>query len=309
MTRRTLEVLLVRDGRPGHEKQSLGLIASLKKRYTVRLQEVRVQPGCRAVYKAASFMWGRLSQELSDFAPDLIIGTGSHTHLPMLALQKRLGGRTVVCMSPMSLIRPHFDLCCIPRHDEIPAGNNVLLTDGPPGVNSDLGRHNPSSILVLVGGVDEKSHVWDNEAIAKSIVSAVARHSGVSWTLTTSPRTPSNFLEVFAKQQRDARIALYPFRQTPPGWLEKELQVASWVLVTEDSLSMIFEALSAGCQVATIPVAFKTDNKFVRCLHDLKNRNLIASELLSTPKSQSAVLNEAERCVGHMQQQPWWLVP
>jgi len=306
MMEKALKVLVVRDGRPGHEKQSLGIVAALTRLYDVEKREVRVEPGYKALCKSISLLVGTLPQEIVGFKPDFIIGAGSHTHFPILALRKRLGGRTIVCMSPMKIIRNRFDLCCIPRHDETTAGENILLTDGPPGLNLDLGKHDATVALVLVGGVDEKSHVWDSHAIAGNIAAILRQHPELNWTLTTSPRTPADFQGVFAQYQQGGQIDLCPFDQTPSGWLEKKLQAASWVLVTEDSLSMIFEALSAGCQVATIPVAFKAENKFVRCLQDLKDRQLICTELDSTAKNQKTVFNEADRCVSHMQQQPWW---
>nr|WP_321465032.1 ELM1/GtrOC1 family putative glycosyltransferase [uncultured Desulfobulbus sp.] len=306
MTEKTIKVLVVRDGRPGHEKQSLGIVAALTRRYGVEQREVRVEPGYKALCKSVSLLVGALPLDLAGFKPDFIIGAGSHTHFPILALQKRLGGRTIVCMSPMKVIRNRFDLCCIPRHDEMREGGNILLTDGPPGLNLDLGQHDATAALVLVGGVDEKSHVWDNHAIADKIAATLRKHPEFHWTLTTSPRTPSNFQEIFVQYQQGLQLDLCSFGQTSPGWLEKKLQAASWVLVTEDSLSMIFEALSAGCQVATIPVAFKAENKFVRCLQDLKDRRLICAELDSTDERRKNVFNEADRCVVYMQQQPWW---
>jgi mitochondrial fission protein ELM1 len=230
MTTTELRVLVVRDGRPGHEKQSLGLVAALEREYCVRRWEVRVKPGYKAIIQSFSLLVGPLPRELARFTPDLILGTGSHTHFPILALKRRLGGRTVVCMSPMRCIRNQFDLCCIPRHDGVAEKKNILLTDGPPGVNSDQGRHDPHAALVLVGGVDEKSHTWKNNAIADHIVTVLARHPEYSWRLTTSPRTPADFLDTFALHRKEIPVQICPFGQTPSGWLERELQVASWVL-------------------------------------------------------------------------------
>jgi hypothetical protein len=292
-----LKVLVVRDGRPGHEKQSLGIVAALKEEYGVEVREIFIKPGYKAILRSLSLLVGSLPAEIAKFSPDLIVGTGSHTHFIMLALRKRLGGRTVVCMSPMKVIRNWFDLCCIPRHDEVEEGDNVLFTDGPPGLNSNKKIHDLKKGLILVGGIDEKSHIWSSEKISKTIVDAIQQHPQYQWTLTTSPRTPSDFLQVFSSFCPDKEaLTLAPFSETPPGWLEKQLEVNNWVLVTEDSLSMLFEALSAGCLVATIPVTFKTENKFVRCIQDLKSRHLISSEIGDSGTQHGVELNEAKRC-------------
>ncbi|MDD2462689.1 MAG: ELM1/GtrOC1 family putative glycosyltransferase [Desulfobulbus sp.] len=300
MITKKLHILVVRDGRPGHEKQSLGIVASLKKVHTVQVLEVRVDPGYKAVLRAAAVFFGAGLTVFSAFRPDLIIGTGSHTHLTLLALKKRLGGHAIVCMSPMAMLRGYFDLCCIPRHDQLAEGANILLTDGPPGLNSHSHQHEPRGALVLVGGIDEKSHVWNNIAIARQIASAIAAHPEFAWTLTTSPRTPPNFLDIFSQQDLDVAVNLCPFGSTAQGWLEEQLQMAEWVLVTEDSLSMIFEALSAGCHVATIPVKFKNENKFVRCLKDLKNRQLIAESMGGEVSNDRRCFNEADRCASEI---------
>lgn len=306
MMTKALHVLVVSDGRPGHEKQSFGIVASLKKRYTVNVLEFKVLPGFKSVLKAVAVFLGAGLADCSAFRPDLIVGTGSHTHLSMLALKKRLGGRAIVCMSPHVLIRGQFDMCCIPRHDRVQEENNIFLTDGPPGVNSDLRQHDLSSALVLIGGVDEKSHVWDSTIVAKQIAATIAQHHELTWTLTTSPRTPPDFLDIFAQNRPEIAINVSPFGSTEPGWVEKQLQIAKWVLVSEDSLSMIFEALSAGCHVVTIPVAFKRKNKFVSCLADLKKRKLVGSVIDPSVPDHEERFNEADRCVDFLIQQPWW---
>ncbi len=270
-----LNVLVVRDGRPGHEKQSWGVVAALGRKRSVNTSQILIKPGISSVFFAVSVLLGIRFKLPQGFVPDVIIGTGTHTHLTILALKKRLGGRAVTCMSPGRLLRSRFDLCFVPRHDELAEGGNIVLTDGPPGLNCNLQKHDPSQGLILVGGVDGKSHAWDNAGMSLRIVSLILRYPHLSWTLTTSPRTPDGFLEAFEKVSQSLTIHICPYRETPPGWLEQALNRSKYVAVTEDSMSMVFEALSAGCRVGTIPVDFKKPNKFLRSLDDLKNRNLL----------------------------------
>ncbi len=301
-----LQVLVVRDGRPGHEKQTLGIVAALARRRTVRHAEILLQPGMSALFTAASVLM-RLRLGVPDtFSPDVIIGTGSHTHLTVLALKSRLGGRAVTCMTPGRLLRAWFDLCFVPRHDEIAEGGNIMLTDGPPGLNVNLRQHDPSQGLILVGGVDEKSHVWDNAEMARRVASMISRYPHLSWTLTTSPRTPAAFLDAFGKTSEKISVRLRPFGETPPGWLEQALNRSKYVAVTEDSMSMIFEALSAGCRVGTIPVDFKKNNKFVRSLDELKTRNLLEVDFTTRELGGSeSDFDVAGQCAAEMEKR-WW---
>lgn len=306
MSRKPLNILVVRDGRPGHEKQSMGIVKALGRRFAITLETYDVNPGYRALFNAVSIGKNASLGKLATFRPDLIIGAGAHTHLVILALKQRLGGRTVVCMKPSWCIRSRFDLCCIPRHDEIPEGGNILLTDGPPNVNTNEFRHQPQTALVLVGGVDEKSHRWDNQSVSQAIANVISSNPDFDWSLTTSPRTPQNFLDIFNANKPKDEVHIFPFSTTGPGWLEERLQSVQWVVVTEDSLSMIFEALSAGCLVVTLPVQFNKKNKFTRCLADLKQRQLVGAAIDPNSVDASATLDEASRCADHVERLQWW---
>ncbi len=306
MSASPLNVLVVLDGRPGHEKQTRGVVAALERNRTVRVVAVRIQPGGSALFTAASVVLGARLEIPEKFSPDVIIGTGTHTHLTVLALKCRWGGRAVTCMTPGRLLRHRFDLCFVPRHDEIAEGRNVMLTDGPPGVNSNLRQHDPSQGLILVGGVDEKSHSWDNFKMAGRVAAMISGYPHLSWTLTTSPRTPAGFLDAFEKYPELISLQVCPFRDTPPGWLEQALIRSKYVVVTEDSMSMVFEALSAGCRVGTIPVDFRKENKFVRSLHELKTRNLLAVDFSSQELLVSGEdFDVAGQCAAEMEKR-WW---
>lgn len=302
----SLRVLIVRDGRPGHEKQTRGIVAALGRHRVVKSAEIPVIPVGWALFSAISVLLGARLGIPDKFSPDVIIGTGSHTHLTVLALKNRLGGRAVTCMTPGRCLRRRFDLCFVPRHDGIAESWNILVTDGPPGLNVNLRQHDPSQGLILVGGVDEKSHAWDNAEMARRVASMISRYPHLSWTLTTSPRTPAAFLDVFRKISEKLSVRLCPFGETPPGWLEQALNRSKYVAVTEDSMSMIFEALSAGCRVGTIPVDFKKNNKFVRSLDELKNRNLLEVDFTTRELGGAeSDFDVAGQCAAEMEKR-WW---
>ena len=106
------------------------------------------------------------------------------------------------------------------------------------------------------------------------------------------------------------RVSFVPFRESEPGWLEKQYRTHASVWVTADSISMIYEALSSGCRVGVLPVQWKkADNKFQRSLNYLLEHKLIVSfdhyiQGAAMPENVEP-LNEADRCAKELLRR-WW---
>ncbi|OZA23167.1 MAG: hypothetical protein B7X93_12320 [Hydrogenophilales bacterium 17-61-9] len=176
--------------------------------------------------------------------PDLIVGAGHATHLTLLAARRARGGRAVVLMKP-SLPRRWFDLCILPRHDGVAPDAHTFITEGAinrirPAVARDANQG-----LILIGGAS-RHFEWDSDAIQVQIKSILARTPGTQWTLTTSRRTPTDFLDALPSS---ANLTVIPHTTTPPDWLPDQLARSGTVWVTPDSASMVFEALTAGATV------------------------------------------------------------
>lgn len=235
-----LIVWVVSDGKPGHVNQSLGLVEALARVVPTEIHEIAALPAWRA--------WLTLLTKRISFKtipkPDLIIGAGHATHLTLLATRRALGGRIVVLMKP-SLPRSWFDLCIIPQHDDIAADARTLISEGAlnrirPAIHRDAHRG-----LILVGGAS-RHFDWDTDAVQVQIKSILARTPDTHWTLTTSRRTPADFLESLPN---DPNLAIVPHTETSSDWLPEQLSKSGTVWVTPDSASMVFEALTAGSDV------------------------------------------------------------
>ena len=73
-------------------------------------------------------------------------------------------------------------------------------------------------------------------------------------------------------------ITFFRYESTPTGWIEKQYYKNSSVWVTADSMSMVYEALSAGCHVGILPVVWKNQhNKFKRSETYLLEQGLVVS--------------------------------
>lgn len=237
---RPLVVWIVSDGKPGHVNQSLGLAEALARATPTEIHTCPALPAWRAWL---ALLLKRLPGEALP-APDLIVGAGHATHMTVLAVRRARGGRAVVLMKP-SLLRNWFDLCILPQHDGIAADARTLVTEGAlnrirPGANLDA-RHG----LLLIGGTSPHFE-WDGDAIQLQIKSILTRTPDTHWTLTTSRRTPAEFL---AELPPFSNLSVVPHTATPPDWLPAQLAQSGTVWVTPDSASMVFEALSAGADV------------------------------------------------------------
>lgn len=317
---RPLKLIAVMDGRPGHEKQTRGIIEALKKRTPLEIQYRRLPSLSmasdirnRLAYLTSFIRRGTGTASNKDASPnaDLLIGTGYHTHFPLLLLKKKTGGRVVTCMTPDFPLKSRMDLCCIPRHDSPRMAANVFITTGPPGTTTAGNTHDPRKGLILVGGVDEKSHIWDTSATLKQIKSILDRHRDWHWTLASSPRTPEETVtQLDALVKADPMASFFSYKSTPPGWIEGQYNEHHIAWVTGDSISMVYEALSAGCRVGILPIRWKKkSNKFQSSIDDLvlekwatTYERWVAGEKIPTP---AAPLNEAARCANEILRR-WW---
>lgn len=261
------------DGKPGHENQTAGLVQSLQAQRTLEVHEVSVPKGVAATlaWLVWWFPWG---DNLPD--PDLLLGAGHATHMPMLAARRARGGRTVVLMKP-SLPCSWFDLCVVPLHDSPRPTENSFITRGVlnrirPGMAKD-----PRKGLILIGG-PSKHHRWSEADIIEQIQEILVRSAGQQrWVLTSSRRTPAGFVAAARAALDSARVEIVPFEDTDADWLPAQLAWASSVWVSADSVSMIYEALTAGAAVGLLDVPAHGHDRIVSGVEALIDEGLVTA--------------------------------
>jgi hypothetical protein len=317
-----LSIIAYFDGRLGHEKQTHGILQALAQISATNVVHKKV-PVSRASYCknwAAYLLSSLRSLQGEKFSSpvDLIIGTGTHTHTPILLekdLRAKFSGekvRTVTCMSPDRLLLHKFDLCCIPVHDDPPPRENVFVTLGPPNPVVFEKRHIPDRGLILVGGLDKKSHRWNSRTVAGQIQTIINNNPSMQWTVSSSPRTPEDTCrELEDMAVSNPQLTFYRSENTSAGWVEEQYALNNTVWVTADSISMVYEALSAGCSVGILPVEWlHRDNKFQKSLNILTEKKMVvdfeawqADDRL--PAQKIKFLNESRRCAEEILRR-WW---
>ena len=290
----TMVIWRLTDGKPGHDAQSLGLVQALAARRDVHAVAIE----CPGIWRSLSALArNRFNPSPAAPSPDLLVGAGHATHLPMLAARRSFGARCVVLMAPSLPIRL-FDLCIVPQHDGLPDGENLVNSVGPlnpiiarPQQHSDRG-------LMLIGGASRHFH-WPLETITAQIEALAMKTPAIQWQITDSRRS-SVATGVALAAIAQANVEFISHSQTPDGWVAARLAECAQVWVSADSVSMIYEALTSGAAVGLFDIAEKNPSRVARGLQQLREQGRVtgfkqwlADDGLPAPQQPLA---EAGRC-------------
>lgn len=314
MKNSTKNVVVVVDGRPGHEKQSFGIVQALENRITVRKTVIDISKrGFWPQFKAYTQLL--FSSKVTDLplpeTADLVIGTGTRTHSTVLNIKRHFQIPAITCMTPGRHLRNFFDICFVPEHDGVRKRKNYFFTYGAPNNCVNKKQHEESRGLILLGGVDENSHTWDSQTIELKISKIISQKTNVHWVISSSPRTPQVTVDGIRKITNNAdNVTFFDYKETHKGWIEEQYNQCATVWVTSDSISMLYEALSSGCNVNIIQMPWKKSSSKFK-----KNEDLLLEKSLVIPFSSwergvkelpvLSQLNEAQRCADYILQTCW----
>ena len=285
-----MHIVYVSDGKAGHRSQAVGLYKAMQRQSNIEVtfQEISIQE--LPIFSLLKALWARRFG-LFEKKPDYIFGVGSHTQARVLLLGRVYPkAKTVIMMKPNFPVN-WFDYAIIPQHDGVKESMHVITTQGAlnPIVNEN--RHQPNRILIALGG-NSKRHQWNEEKVLASIDEIVKNHPQADIILTTSRRTPNAFLTHLNETPLASHLHIFPVEHTPQGWIFEEMQKAEAVWVTEDSVSMIFEALTAGCKVGVIEIERLKSDRITQLLDQLLSNDLLDKQHI---KLLNLKLDEASR--------------
>ena len=300
-----LSIWCLLDGKAGHQNQVLGLAEAISRRKAASVHRVDLlgwQRGIRAIVS-------KTPQHLPAGAPDLIIGAGHASHVPLCVYKRKFGGRSVVLMKP-TLPLTCFDVCLVPDvHRLWRVPSNVILTKGVlnrvlPGSDKD-----PRQGLFLVGG-PSTHYRWSGENVFRQIKRVIQSSVDIAWTIVTSRRTPMAFCAMFSGRDSIARLVRPD--DVEPNWLPDKLAVAGTVWVSEDSVSMTYEALTSGSQVGVLELSRFRSNRVTDCIDTLVDSKLVTrwSQWQKTAQLIAPLdrFCEAERCADELLQRKLFTV-
>lgn len=292
-------IRILSDGRAGHENQSTGLALALQRRTGAAIETIQLDLSRSFLHRLRTAR--RL--EPGKPAPQLLIGAGHRTHLPILAAARKFRARSVVIMKP-SLPARWFDLCLIPEHDLPNTSNNtpprpyILTTRGALNKLPEALPAKQPHGLIMAGG-PSSHHDWSPAPLLEAITAVVRAAPHLEWTLGNSRRTPAGFLDEV--NALSLPIQLVPWQDTTPDWLPQILTSSQEAWITADSTSMICEAITARARTGILPLPAKKENsRVVRAVQTFSAGGLVTPfsdwQQKSWPPHEPPALHEAARC-------------
>ena len=229
--------------------------------------------------------------------PDLLIGAGHKTHLYILYSKLMFGGKSVLLMKP-SLPIKWFDLSIIPEHDVEKINNSIFISKGPlVKFTHKYYKKIRGQNLILIGG-ESKHYEWDSIKIINQLKEIIENNPKESFILTSSRRTPKNFISKIPKQLK-FNMKIFLYHETNESWMNRSLSESSYIWVTEDSYSMIYESLNSRAKVGVLKLKNK-NTKLSRAISKLITEKIVFTwdEKLTYKKGRTPLYkdNEAERC-------------
>ena len=289
-----LSILTVHDGKPGHRAQVEGLADAIG-----RLRGVlHVEHDTSAPEKTEGL--------LEKTPPRLVICAGRKAAIPAAELAEAFGAKSVALMNPGWLKRRLFNLVVAPRHDGLKECDRVLLTDGALNAIEPAPEAPLVQGLILVGG-PSAHHLWDGADLVAQLRWILEHSPGMRFHATSSRRTPDATLSDLLQLSMDFKDTLQftPSTDTPRGWVAGQLQACGTCWVSEDSVSMVYEALSAGAATGLLRVPAKQKcfglrgpGRVVRGVRDLAVRRKVTTFddfAKGTPLARHAPMQEADR--------------
>lgn len=209
------------------------------------------------------------AKALGEAACDFVISTGSALTPVNLCVAVENAAKSIVCMSPpfpYHFLR--YNLAIVPAHDDgrIPKESlRMLLTPSASldhevdaeDLRSEISRDAKVCVCVLLGGASRNYSI--KEDAARTLMDTLERRTVDfgDYIITTSRRTPEEVTDYLENSRRDhpgCRLLVVATKDTRKGVVEAMLDLSEIAIVTEDSISMVSEAVRAGKKVIALAV-------------------------------------------------------
>jgi len=320
MTGMEKNILLLNDGRTGNYRQAQAvakiLVRCLKKRdmgSRVETQEIKYgNRFARSVLILMGKVLGRrlkscwwclrlfLSRDtyrsLSAKKADVIISGGTALAPVNVILSARNLAKSIVVMKPPTVGLEMFDLAILPRHDQPPSRENVVVTEGALNLvdqeylekqtgellaTSMAGRAPQGLFMGLLIGGDAKNFHLALETIATVIreIKSVAHDLGASLLVSTSRRTPQDIEELVKKEFSGypaCKLLIIANEKNIPQAVGGILGLSRIIVISPESVMMISEAVNSKKDVVVFECP-GLDEKHSRFLDNFKGKEYIHS--------------------------------
>lgn len=271
-----LDILILSDGRPGHYHLSEGVAAAIARRRSVNIRRIDVHRPRWLPGRVLARLLGsgdRLTPILGRILglpaalpqAGLVISAGGETAAANIVASRKLRAVNVFCGTLRRLPAEQYALVVssYARHADRPRHLVCLKPNGidPDTLGTTRRRAGPSGkppeVAGLLIGGDSGFFTYEAGEWRRLVEFLETSHKahGTRWIVSTSRRSPDFIGDVIAKLARldDSPVQSFiDFRTAGPGTLPRLFASADAILCTEDSSTMLSEAVCARLPVVGV---------------------------------------------------------
>lgn len=162
-----------------------------------------------------------------------------------------------------------FDLCLIPDAHQITKKHDKLfVTRGVINRVQPTFTKDPQLGLCLIGGPSPHFH-WDENRLLNQLREVINAPSNqtLKWTIAASRRTPVSTRKTLQADFTHCHL-VFP-EEVSRDWLPEQLKNHATIWVSEDSISMIYEAVTSAAKVGLLQLDRKRKNRVTMCVDNL----------------------------------------
>jgi mitochondrial fission protein ELM1 len=283
-----MKALILTDGKPGHENQSVALCKNLEIPY----ETVQTTYKSKSA-KALTYLLDRIGIYTSSIfqlsekdlpEADVIISTGSTTFYPNKVIAKRNGLPNVAILCPGGY-RLDFSVIFSPEYDHPPTRENITLlplnlcaadSSFYEATSAEFERvhtQNKPAAGFIIGGPNAVSEI-DFKQLKTQLEQAFEQTEGYERWVTTSRRTPGDIEQLIESFPFDYTLINSRDPYNPvPAFIER----CEHLFVTSDSASMISECATFGKASVNVLMTrqHKSPNKFEELILGLEAREAL----------------------------------
>lgn len=281
MLKNTKSWIFVEKGLKGTENQCIALADALELELDIKHPNLRAPWTWAAPFLkfGKSLAYKNGNDLFTPPFPPVVISAGRKSILAAMEIKRLSQDKTfVIHVLDPRISAKHFDLVIAPEHDPI-HGENVISIQGalhritPDFLNTYKGHYydeisnlTDPKIAVLIGGSTTKSEFTTDMAhtLGKDLAKAAQNCSG-SLLITASRRTGQEQENILRDAVKDTPLHFWDGQGENPYF--DYLQSASYIIVTNDSVSMACEAMGSGKPVYIARIG--TQGRRIERFHEL----------------------------------------
>ncbi len=249
-----------KDSKIGHEKQVRAILDNLACSEDFILEEISSN---NPIWLELLLYMLKIRPKI-DSIPDVIIGAGSKTNIPMLRHKLHKKTKVISVMKPQ-FFQKRFDLILAPRHDFLAIPENVHTYIGSLAkvrISNDLENIG----LIVIGGIN-RHFDFNHDHILLQINFITSLYPEINWIVFNSRRTPQKFNTEIKKNKDIKKFVNFNENFEP---LDNYISKAKIKFITPDSINMIFESLSSSGETFLFEMKKFKDNKITMLIEDIK---------------------------------------